>query len=52
MQARRELDQLEVSNRRAYKDLVDGSSWVLLAKLPALSGSGPGSHVGKAYRMS
>jgi hypothetical protein len=46
------LHQLLLLRRRAYKELLDGSSWHLLAQLPGLSSSGPGSHVGKAYRMS
>lgn len=48
LQARRELDQLETSNRRAYKELVENSSWHLLALTDGMEGS----HVGKAYRTS
>ncbi|KAF6253169.1 hypothetical protein COO60DRAFT_1670071 [Scenedesmus sp. NREL 46B-D3] len=52
LQARTELDQLETANRRSYKELLDGSSWHLLAQPQGLSSNGPGSHVGKAYRTS
>ncbi|WIA19316.1 hypothetical protein OEZ85_003949 [Tetradesmus obliquus] len=52
LQARRELDQIDTANRRGYKELLDNSSWHLLAQLPGLSSNAPGSHVGKAYRMS
>jgi hypothetical protein len=38
--------------RRSYKELLDGSSWHLLAHLPGLSSNTAGSHVGKAYHMS
>lgn len=47
LQARRELDQLDVSNRRTYKELVETSSWHMLAQV-ALQGA-QGSHVGRAY---
>jgi hypothetical protein len=50
--ARRMLMAVLLLCRRSYKELLDGSSWHLLAQLPGLSSNVAGSHVGKAYRMS